>query len=341
MSNSVCVEVDKDVYLNHTGSYAQFYDGIRLVTILGEYHNVHSQVPPGALTLSQVDYVYNNIKDPATIAKTLIILELPDKLPWSSSRSINLKAFAERAAGGSDTFASSAAGGISTLNSDDRMKIFAADPSLWDLYIDLVYGDADKFHTMNAAQFLTIRNNIGAFFNFMLTSSTSDKFPQVFRDFINEKKNIFDNMILGIYRDIGINIKKKIPDDYRVIIIQWEQQGNLGETPKRFDALRLARPNMVIIQQAILDIGILYQIYNTTGRFDNFVVVVGNAHLRALGHYFLRYGEVARREESGFANLLREKSSDISTNTINLRGTLLYQNIDACLNLIKTLETGE
>ena len=123
---------------------------------------------------------------------------------------------------------------------------------------------------------------------------------------------------------LKINIRKKIPPDQDIIAL-WDQDGQFGQTPSRFNALYKARSDFINTQQAILDIGILFQIYNQVDSgITQFVVVVGNAHLRALSNYF----------ESNGIPLLRGMHSDINTNAVNLRGTFAYRTLDACLRTI-------
>ena len=306
----ICEEIKDDRYLLYTTGIRQFFDGERFITILGEYHNVNKNIAPG-VSEKQVDYVYNDLS-PSLSDKTFIMIELPDERRFNPSNiaSINLFDFA------------SANRRITTAFVDDRFQIFDVDRETQGLYMDIVRGEALQFCWLTGRQFIMIRNNIQSFFDFMYHNSQN--FPDHFRQLIISKTVEFHQLLQTIYQALKLN---KISDEN--IIEKMDEGRNRGETPKSFTILVNVRPQFYQIQQYILDINILYHLYNESNRFNNFVIVVGNHHLLQLSKYF---------SDSG-ATLLRE-ANGIEENHVNLKGTLKFSTIEACINSLKLVNPG-
>ena len=211
---------------------------------------------------------------------------------------------------------------LSTLFVDDRWRIFDADGTLRWLYFDLVY-EAEKFHFITGEQFIAIRDNILGFYDYILKNSRTENFPDFFRLYVDSIKTQFNNMLKNIYKDL--NITKLVSNEE--VISRMNKGREIGQTPQSFFVLMNYRKYFVNIQQSILDITILFQIYNLSNKFQNFVVVVGNNHLLQLSKYF----------EGNGVPLLRYMNSDINTNTVNLNGTFNYSTIEACARAIRLM----
>ena len=137
-----------------------------------------------------------------------------------------------------------------------------------------------------------------------------------------ENSDLFLNELNELSSMIFLNIDENINE-------KMDEGRNRGETPKSFTILVNVRPQFYQIQQYILDINILYHLYNESNRFNNFVIVVGNHHLLQLSKYF---------SDSG-ATLLRE-ANGIEENHVNLKGTLKFSTIEACINYEKLVNPG-
>jgi len=319
----VCTEYDKDLYLLFTRGFTQFYKNGKLVTILGEAHNLEEK---GLLTsikstIDQLTYV----KEMIASIPTLVLTEIPSDESRNVNKihSINLELFRNYGRGKEHI-----------LFSDIRPQVFEITGS-HHFYLDIIRR-TKSFTDLNDTEWKKIYDKI---YDKLIkwVKLDCDKYEEQFKKYIDnfqtkvEKLKKLKEKLEEEYDNLYARVLSAGDYDYLTQYISIEPSigiynllfsariMNVITEEDLLDQINKSNELFREIQQDVLDINMLCEMYKNN-EYKNFVFVVGNNHRENFRQYFLKDGWHQMKNIDGSFN-----------NTINLKGTYNPQTLSGCI----------
>lgn len=293
----VCIQYDQDVYLMYTKGFTQFYKNGKFVTILGESHNnlYKDQSIEKQSLVHPFDYLQTMIK---SNVETLILSEIPPSgdpgIPSYNLENIRRNKDAINNDPGNKTM---------VLFSDIRQQVFQL-PNKTNFYLDIIAKN-DSLASLTYEEFNQVTEEVSSFFRW-----------------VKEQEAVKGNNKFQGYVDTFLI---KIKTLYQTIKGQFGPGFTEDDIKRTWDKNVTITPAIIKmffeIQQSVLDVNMLYDMYRHYLGYNSFVFVVGENHRLNLNKYFIH-------------DSWDEKSNlvDNSKNSVNLKQTYHPQTLEGCIN---------
>ena len=305
-SNLICEKYEEDLFLSYTIGFTQLFDldTGKIITIIGEHHNKESL--PFSPEKRERFTRENKLRSPheyilQTEMDTLLLTEIPPNESITNPRipSINLQAVVKHPLQPVANKHNS-----QTKFSDLRPQIFGV-PDKPGLYLDILVGN-DKFSQLTYEEWYHIKGNILDLFQYYSKLETT---PISLQEYTNKFVNI---------------LNKKIPELLKIQVDRENYRSLKEEDLKRgwekvLVNIPILREYFIEIQQAVLDIVILSEIYFEKD-FQNIIIIVGDNHRQKFVEYFTRYSK---------SKMLFNTVS--TENVVNLKGSYTSKTLEACV----------